>query len=486
MGNDVGSARPWAEEHGDPDPARQRRLAVLHELALKQMAANPQSTERPRPSRQSRAARTRKRSHARLSMRHVMAMVGTLVVIITALAAIPAVRENGARLFGMNAGSPGRHSASPVMAYLIPDIPWTTVEVDGKQVQVPVPGKSNPIAFGPGRHRITWQAESFQLHTCMLTVPAARDDNCEFASLTPLRIPGKPAAVVLTLPVSLHDLPQSDADNLLRAITQALTTPTSTLYPGERFYNSHASPYASGSGPIFTAKQQLQVRLGMLPTYGSAGFGFGTCQFAFGGTSPTSCKIGDEDCYAICVVPWETRLADGPPSRNTWDVFIAVHLFRDFIASNGQVVMSDNALDIGQTGIFAHLVRLRIIWSDGHWNVTPVMGTGALTPVQASGGQVMYDPGCVDAEDLIAQSRPTYSTIQFISGPIPADGCLVVMKSGTGAEQERYLVRFGVPISLRPGQQFAGANVPLADAHEKQIAQQLARYSGQTFSNASG
>ncbi|HVB22101.1 MAG TPA: hypothetical protein VNG51_09175 [Ktedonobacteraceae bacterium] len=364
--------------------------------------------------------------------------------------------------------------------------PWTTVSIDGRDIQVPVIGSGSAIKLATGRHIVRWQAPPFQAQSCTITVPVQLrlSDTCVLTTGDLQQLPHPPHAQLLVLHESVNTLSINQQRMLLGAVQNALTQQKSstTVQPGEMY---------KGTQGYTTANQPLQatLRFSLDPNAGS--------ELSVGriGTNILEAyTINAQDCEILCSLPWQIWLsrppipiAGGVSSAPTWFVLAFATQRWDFATMNGHTIASN--LSAGNT--FSHPVLLGIAWDGTNWHIN-VYFKQDIAPFYflPQGPDTSYlpfydNPACADAEDQLSNVVLLYAQIHYFPSANVADGCLAIAKwSGiySPAPSSPYLWfldRFGIfyPINAAALQEsYPGA--PQANVYEQRLAQQLAKLPG--------
>ncbi len=376
--------------------------------------------------------------------------------------------------------------------YLDVDVPWATVTLDGRTITPPIIGKQAPLTLAPGTHAIRWTADPFDPQSCVLSIPASRNDTCQLSTAQVVTLPHQPTAQLVYLGESLATLSTPQQAALNQAIQAAMAGYTTVAQTGESY-----------SKPWDVASQSVHVTLGETLNANASGFNAGDCFYPL---SPDdhSCLVDGRNCVQICTLPWLSREQLPSPDPHAWYAFALAVLTWNVNTLDGRTLSSDQFVDPptpNQPPGAGDPVLLQMRWTGTRWSAQQVAGA-ALPPqlVVSDGAAIPDDPACVDAYDLLAGiMNPTlpdahpqaYSQVRFISGPNPAMGCLAEATVGTpgkppakGAPVARYLDRFGMVYALNsvdaPDLMPPGlTNQPTA--LQQQVAQSLSAYPGQLY-----
>lgn len=195
------------------------------------------------------------------------------------------------------------------------------------------------------------------------------------------------------------------------------------------------------------------------------------------------CTFLHQNCYTFC--------STGAHATGTWVVFAPVLPLWTFTTPSGRALerdIPDNSLYDYWTGQTADesLLAFSISWDRLGWHVVIPTSTNS----QVSG---LPYPACAFVLDA---AQPFMSSVnfngdnislnwQFASGGLPAAGCVGVgcqfqpaaitpTPTSTQAVLAYCLHRFGVLLTVNDSAHRLWPNLPLADAYEQRLAQQLA------------
>ena len=384
--------------------------------------------------------------------------------------------------------------------YMDKDIPWAKVFVDGQQIQLPRIGVDEPLKLGIGHHLIFWRADPFQPQSCLLSIPFASDDSCNFAfdSVVHKAL----AYQVILLHESLNTLPREQRTALASAIQAGLgkLQTSETVQPGEQ--------YASESGPV-TARQPLRATLHFQLDSNSNWVCFANMQTHSG----LLCGIDRVDCRQLCSTPWQFRQPQtAVPVAAGWFALAMTRSSWDFATESGRIVAHDQPIGPVGPGLGQQLLLLRIAW-DSAWDVQVLLGPDLGPPIYTytkSRGvngryellltgavQVADDPACNVARRFVinglavgSQVSGSTHTVRLVSTSNPAIGCLVVANATDKTDKVLatafYIVRFGLLLTANTEAYLLRPGAPRADAYELSLVRQLATLPGQAFTDAVG
>ena len=366
--------------------------------------------------------------------------------------------------------------------------PWGHLSIDGHTVaRVPTDSTDPPLSLPPGQHKLLWKAAPFQPVSCLLVVPVSSNPStCNHSQFT-LGNTNQLASIV-ELRVSTDLLPNTQRTALLAATQAALDQEqhSETVLPGE----AYAVPSEnSGTGQnacrlekqvvvcYTTAKQRLRATLRFqLDTDTSYGAPCSDGQV---------CSYNGFDCRLFCSLT-DGQWPNSPPtvaSDSAWDVIVPVHSFWQYTTLTGQVVLEDEADNFVLGMENEHMVTLGVTWNGATWHVsfsTPEQQFPISAPI--------CDSALGDAQSLVSdvvinnvQISTSYS---FAIGNDPSVGCLIEVAQSqdsfvtptptSSLPVMAYLLhRFGVLIAANAQAHHLWPFLPVADANEQHIVQQL-------------
>lgn len=357
---------------------------------------------------------------------------------------------------------------------------WGNIVIDGHVLaRLPDPAFNPPIQLSAGAHQVVWHVDPFQLQQCTIVVPPiVSETKCLSSDLVPITV-GKHkglSAYLITFSLSLGYLPDAQRSALLSTAQALLDRLSSieTVQPGEHFVNLQANNY------VETATSTLHARQGfLLDTDPSSN---ASCYMAGDNFQLSNCEVNGENCHLFC-----NNMGQGlsAPAR-FWAIFAPIQLTWSYTALSGQVV-AQNQPDVASATQPDYLVELFITWDGMHWQVaenTQGKATGFLDG----------DPNCIAALSYVDQSinfseaslpeNPDLSVSwNGNAGSDPGTGCLLVVVpqalNGTPAPHPEImalcLYRFGVLLAVNKVAHTTWPQLPVADANEQAIAQQIAR-----------
>ncbi len=351
---------------------------------------------------------------------------------------------------------------------------WVQLFIDGKRVtHLPSFGNLNevPLRLMHGRHVLRWIAVPFAPQQCTVSVPFnTAIDTCHFAPIT-----SYPKGVDIwsfQFPVSLAQLPRSSFTNLVTIVQTELDThaPTETVLPGE-LYAVNTMGVSSMQRATKPLKATLRYQLDIENTLN------GVCSTLTEESTP--CTFNGQECYLFCPNFLLPQNVNTQP--RSWDVFAAAQAAWDYSTQDGTILAQSQPELLGTSVIYDHLIPLQITWDGTNWHAT------LRTFRDPSLSEQQLDATCNTALNTVrsvlipTNSEQAYSDIhwQYISGVNPAEGCLSIATFNaqlrSSAPPVAYcLHRFGILLAANSVAHQYWPAMPLADAHEQQLAQQLA------------
>jgi hypothetical protein len=363
--------------------------------------------------------------------------------------------------------------------------PWGHLSIDGHKVaHLPRINVDPPLRLSPGQHTLGWQAEPFQAQSCTVSIPSRYAiDTCRYKATVQLN-PGL-MAWLLTFSVSLATLSSEQRSALIQVARATTDTwqSTDTVRPGELYALSPQDPECKPSFPeplcYATAKQPMKAALSFQLDADAV------ANKSCAGPQP-GCTYLYENCHLFC-----TGSSPASSAVREWDVFAPVLVSWEFVTLDGRILahdVPDNSLWDYATGRVNNeaLVPLHITWDSVGWHVTilayaSVQNAGFLNPICGAaqkGVQLLQPPAS-------ASGAPVYPQWVFASGPLPAAGCLAVgtpqpdafttaIPSTSPLLAPYCLHRFGVVLAANDMAHRFWPALPVADAYEHRLAQQLA------------
>lgn len=490
-------------QRATPDLSRRQREDVLRRLA-QGMGAAPEAgpaASAPAEERSAQPASSAVRPSvwrlnlsagmaARRRRGRLLALVSGALLVAVVVGALALHSVAGVPLPGLSE-APALLPGTINRVYLDVDVPWAVVTLDGRTITPPIIGQQAPLTLAPGTHQIRWTAAPFDAQSCVLSIPASRNDTCQLSTAQVVTLPHQPTAQLVYLEESLATLSSAQQAALKQAIQAALTSFTTTAQPGELYIK----PWTNASQPLhMTLSETLYANASGAPPE--------ECFEPFS-TYNGACLLDGRNCAQICTFPWESRTQLPAPDPHAWYAFALTMLTWNASTLSGHSVIKNRPLESFSQFSPASPgdpIPLRIRWTGSQWSVQQVIGPALphFLTLNDDGTPIPDNPACFDAYTVIggivATTAPTsqlqsYSQVRFISGPNPAVGCLVEATVGTpgkppaqGAQVAQFLVRFGIFYTLNSiDAPSLWGDTSNAGAAEQQMAQSLSAYPGQTF-----
>jgi len=422
--------------------------------------------------------------------RHRLQLVVTAGIVVLALLVIlgstAPVRELVSGVFIRPAPTPVPTLAPGAdLFYVEGNPPWGQLSIDGHALaHLPRISHDPPLRLARGRHVLVWKADPFLSSRCTVSVPPSYiTDTCGYHQA--VQLDSGLSAYIITFSVSLTSIPTDQRAALIQATRAALDAQQSTaiVQPGELYALSPNDPkckYAPGQPLCYaTAKQPLKATLSFQLDANEAS------DEPCIDPEPPSCTFSYQNCHLFC-----PGLDSGSSAAQVWDVFAPVRPLWKVATMDGQVLerdIPDNSLwdfATGQT-IDESLVPLRITWDSLGWHVT-------VSHDASASDAGFFDPACAAAQDEVQFFEPPvdagqviYPQWQYASGSVPAVGCIALgspqpnpgttpTPSSSQAAVAYCLHRFGVNLTANALAQRYWPYLPVADAREQLLAQQLA------------
>jgi hypothetical protein len=400
------------------------------------------------------------RSPRERALRAGLTASALLLAIVLLLAGIPEARA-GFRRFNASLGprpSPTLAAGEGVL-YFEPNPPGTEILVDGRVLAAPPPpGSVHPLLLTRGQHRLAWRAHGFPFTpiNCILTVPAAVRDSCEFVSQSVLAqerlsVQGNVLAGRMnhdTLPsATMHQLD----DTIQRAIGSV--APTGTLVAGDHYYfcpQGVDCRVATAGGPMTAQLGYQWITDRAYPEPCVLGEGI-------------PCRFAGQDCGQLCTVAVTPAAiaGTGPDAARVWTVAVMVQAAWRFTSADGRLNL-DNVPEM----FGAQLMVLRITWESDGWHVAVVFG-------HVPGLDAVDDVVCDPLRVWLAQTTwsfmlidpPPAASVRFTSSGDPTRGCLASLDQG--GKPAYFLQHFGAPLVMNDVAFNPQDNLARASAHEQ-------------------
>lgn len=423
-------------------------------------------------------------SHRQRSLQLTITAVIVILTVMLILATTAPVRELVRGVFIRPIPTPVPTLAPGVdLFYVRGDPPWGHLSIDGQAVsRLPRISVDPPVRLSRGQHVLVWGAEPFQEQSCTVSVPARYGtDTCHYNETVQLN--SELSAWLITFTESLTTLPNDKRTTLIQAAQAAIDAQslTGTVHSGELYVLPPQNPACKPAPGVplcyATAKQPLKATLSFqLDTDAVAN---ALCA----GPQP-SCTFLYQNCHLFC-----TGSALVSSTTREWDVFAPVHSLWEFTTFDGQVLerdVPDNSLWDNATGQIndESLVQLRIMWDTLGWHVdVPFDESVQNTFLNPACGATQQETGLL--EPPADTNGPIYLQWQYVSGTLSVAGCLAVgtPRHDAGITPKPThsppfvaycLHRFGVLLAANDVAHRSWPYLPLADANEQHLSQQLA------------
>lgn len=344
----------------------------------------------------------------------------------------------------------------PDLFYFNPLPSWGMVSLDGRPlspIPVPIVGNEPPLRLPHGRHVLEWHAAPFESQRCILLVPPQQGTGQTCTITQAPSTPFTDHASLITLPVSLAQLPAKERPSLIHATQSLLDTLQSTeiVQAGERYV------LAEGLPQIQTASTPLQATLHFfLDTDNRVPV---TCS---GLSLGEGCTISGQDCRLFCTPLWPKTAGPG------WDIAAIFHTTWQYTTPDGQPPGGSSSAQLA--AISAQFVTLHVTWTGEQWQVA----------FQNQGASSFDDPICVATIGEVG-ANPSYRLVPGSSTPLSwtytaaytaAGGCLAATQ-GEQTINALLLRRFGVLLAANTEAHHLWPRLPVADSYEQQLAQHL-------------
>ncbi len=414
-----------------------------------------------------------------------------LVIVLLLIAIFSPVRDVVIKRYLTAAPTPTPTIVAGGNQFYIDAYPQGTVTIDGHAATY-LPNENNndiPITLSRGRHKIMWQAPPFQPLSCIVFVPPLPSEPCNYESLG--GTPNAPGARIISFTASMTNLSNAQQTELKQAIQATLNTlqSTDTLQAGEQYVNAQPA----GEPVVKTAAQPLNATLRLHLDANPTSSNSCTPNGDF-------CTLSGQNCIQIC--------SDGetasPNGAFTWNIIALYYSTWTYTTQGGQVVARDQPdTNYPIVGV-DHSIDLSATWDGKVWKVNLPRYKNALFPSTTNlqfnnaGSPTlnMPPPACASINNFINStnfftgatpfsvtqgSNPTTVNWGFVVGTNEAQGCLGVVVPNSGQQTPTnfkqpaayFLYRCGVLLAVNTLAHSDFPSVPLADAYEQGIAQQL-------------
>jgi len=360
--------------------------------------------------------------------------------------------------------------------YIQETLSWGNLSIDGQMVShLPRLGIDPPLRLTRGLHLLIWRVEPFLPQVCYISVPATdTGNNCYYGNQMHL-IHSRFYARVILLFESLAMLPDDQHTALIHEIQANLNAlqSTDTVRAGEQYLA------ISSDAPIHTAIQPLHATLSFqLVADTTSNSSYECIAVVFG----PSCDFQGQDCHLLCTITAQTLPSPPPLPERSWNVLAVIRSNWEYTQLDGKIVAPHEPDDFGGDTDLEHLLILSITRDSLKWHVTRSTLPSGI------------DPACAATYDGI-EFDSSYQGVggdingpvhwNFVVGPKRAAGCLAVATVSVGSNvtpsstpsQAAYcLHRFGILLAANDVAHRYWPHMPLADAYEQKLVQQLIAY----------
>jgi len=399
-----------------------------------------------------------------------------IVIIVILSSSIP-VRTLAVRLFSGPTPVPTAPLTPGSDLFYINGAPtWGRAYLDGHLIaHLPRVAVDAPLRIARGQHVMQWRADPFQEQRCIVSVPPDYSvDTCHYNDS--VNLPSGVTAWLLSFTASLLILPDQSRQSLLQAVQTALDTQRSTeiVRTGE-LYNA-----SSQRGTFITAQQPLRATLHFQLDTNPLSPTSAPCTID-GQNNGFECAVWGQDCRSFCADP--TGGSDANSSMKAWDVLGIILPVWDYTTLDGKSVAQNQPDAFAGAEGYETLLPLHIVWNGSAWQVT--------IPLDSANTLPFGNPFCVSAKTEIELDSSLYAaqlknvTVQwkYTSSAIPAAGCvavatpnlsgLLITPSPSYHVAAYCLQRFGVLLAANDVAHQLWPMMPMADAYEQHLAQQL-------------
>lgn len=453
----------------DNNPTGQRRNDTLHERALEHLDL------RSRPSTRHRALR-------------LAGTVGVVLLALVLLLGVSTPLRAGLQAVFIPAPATTLTATSPILPgedlfNFDPDIPWTTITLDGHPLQnALITYYEPPLRLARGQHHLTWTAPPFEPQTCIFSVPPQPgSDTCKLDLNSGVTAVGGMPPSVIQLRESFATLPPDQRSALLATMRHAVAGFSATVQPGE---NCLCPPQG--------ATQPLRATLTFAPDISADGSTNLPCWLD--SVPSDKCSLSGQDCAQICTIPWQSRHV---AQASAWLALVPAFPTWTYSTMDRHVLSHGQTIDPGAAGGADVLTVFSITWDGAHWHTQPLFGPNAPA-IQDDAGRPIIGAACAPGQDTLQDFFFFMSQVRYVEDTNPANGCLVVATINPavtpppqvqslphGATTAAFLVRFG---ALEPLDAAAHRLVPwpMAGPYVRSLASRLASQPGQICSNSGG
>lgn len=368
--------------------------------------------------------------------------------------------------------------------YVTSDPSWGTISVDGHTLAHPPKIGSQPLTLAPGAHTIVWNAAPLAPQKCLIFVPPQQSSggNCSTTDQATVQS-GKDSglqATVVEFALDSTMLSSAQFTSLSHAIQSYFNTfqATDTVQPGEQYV------VANAPNNVSMATQPLQATFKLhLDTNPNS-----TLSCYPGNIGNQSCG----SCYTFCNPPSGLDF-NGPTGYvgfpSTWDIYVVSGATWDYTTLGGQSVSASQPDTIASSTL-EYTFPLFISWTGSQWHVTDIPQKNDFNFFFG------FTPPCAVTQAILQNNNNLTSPFYSItingqpqnlswqdddSGKNLAQGCLwgAIIQPGnntpaaTNAPEAYVLYRFGVILAANSLAHQWWPNLPVANAYEQGIVQQL-------------
>ncbi len=361
--------------------------------------------------------------------------------------------------------------------------PQGTVTIDG-QAATSLPNeynKESPITLSRGEHKIEWQSPPFLPLTCIVSVPPITNEPCNYESLGD--IAKAPSLRVISFNASITYLPNVQQTALKQAIQIMLNSlqSTDTLSTGEQYVYKQTTDVTI----VKTATQPLAATLSLHLDANPNSSNSCTANGDF-------CTLSGQNCLQIC--------SDGGTTSSNgafaWNIIALYYSTWTYTTQSGQMV-AQNQPDTNYTTVGVdHSIELVATWNGQTWKVSlpSYNASSAIIPITTPlacasihslvGSSTNYGSGA-SAFTATQGSNPRAVDWSYFADANEAQGCLGVViisqdatATPTNFKQPSayFLYRSGVLLAANALAHSEFPSVPIADAYEQSLAQQIAAH----------
>lgn len=365
---------------------------------------------------------------------------------------------------------------------------WGYLTIDGHVVaHLPRMSVDPPLRLLPGQHVLVWRAAAFLAQRCTITVPAKPGvDSCRYDP--PIAVGNGSFASIITFSESLNMLPATQRALLIQAVQAELGTHYSELVqPGEPYALTSEIADTAHNPCRLTSQVVLCYAIATQPLKATLSFQLDMDTSADAPCMTSgSCSInGQQDCRLFCdasdiVGPMEYSMS----AAAGWNFIVVVRPLWQFATLDGQVIAHDQADTFIASRGNEYLVMLNTVWGNPGWSILPPFSNSQL-PF----GDPVCDSAANDTQTMQVDAlNNSYVQIQTQYPSVPrADlgaGCLVTITQQPASSSSLtpppssqvayFLHRFGVLLAVNNLAHRLWPFLPVANAYEKRLAQQLA------------